>query len=368
LLGEYDALSGMSQKAVSQKEAVSEGAPGHGCGHNLLGTAALGAALALKQYMETDRITGTIIFFGCPAEEIMTGKIRMAAAGCFDGLDTALSWHPWQTNVVLEQNMLAMNTARFTFYGTASHASAAPERGRSALDAVEIMNVGVNYLREHIPTDVRIHYSITDGGGEPNLVHARAQSWYYIRAPRRDRVENVFERVCKAARGAAMMTDTRVEIELLTGCWHPLPNQPLNELLHQCLEAVKAPVWTEEEQAFAAQAVGKQDALGSGVLPLTGKQSVEFASTDVSDVSWIVPVGQFGACTAPAGAFCHTWQFVACAGMSIGQKGMLYAAKVLAMAGKRLLQDEDLIKRAKDELIRQRGDVVYKTVVPQIIE
>ncbi len=363
-MGEYDALSGLSQKSLTYKEPVLEGAPGHACGHNLLGTAPLGAVLALKQRMKELDIPGTIVYYGCPAEETMTGKIRMAAAGCFDGVDAALAWHPWPFNVVFSQQFLAMDSARFIFHGTASHASGAPQLGRSALDAAELMNVGVNYLREHIDSDVRIHYSIIDGGGEPNMVPARAASWYYVRAPKRRQVDDVFERVCDVARGAALMTGTTVEIELQTGCWHMLQNDTLNELLQQCLKSVEFPDWTAEEEGFAAALMGKAGVLSKGVLPIPSRQTVIFNSSDTQDVSWITPVAQFGAATAPIGAACHTWQFCSSAGMSIGQKGMIYASKVLAMAGERLLCDKELLAKAAAEFKREKGDTEYRAVVP----
>ncbi|MGD8400205.1 MAG: amidohydrolase [Bacillota bacterium] len=386
-LGEYDALAGMSQKPVGHKEAAHSGEPGHACGHNLLGIAPLGAVLALQATMKEKGLPGTISYFGCPAEEIMVGKIRMAADGCFDGLDVTLGWHPWQCNMVLKQDMLAMNTAKFTFSGIASHAAAAPEMGRSALDAVELMNVGANYLREHVPANVRIHYSITNGGGEPNLVPAEAQSWYYVRALRRDVVETVFDRICNIARGAALMTGTNVKIELLSGCWHILPNNVLNELLHECLQKALLSQWSPEEKEFASQLLSgtdsnllkrirgqmngqlmENDLLHEQVLPMEGRQELVFGSTDVSDVTWIVPTAQFGACTAPIGANCHTWQFTACAGMSIGHKGMLYAARVLALAGLRLLEEANIIKRAQAEFKARKGDTVYQAVTPKIIQ
>ncbi len=385
-LGEYDALAGLSQKPVPCREALVPGGCGHGCGHNLLGVGALGAALALRQRLEELKLPGTVKFFGCPAEETMTGKIRMAAAGCFDGLDAALTWHPWQVNCVVDQPFLAMNTAKFSFRGVSSHASASPELGRSALDAVELMNVGVNYLREHVPTDVRIHYSITNGGGEPNLVHPFAQSYYYVRAPKRQTVDEVFRRIIAIARGAAQMTETTAEIELLSGCWHILPNNPLNELLYRCMTEVPCPVWADEEEAFARESLSEfppekleairlsyggylkaGELLDTHVKPLQEEKGIFWGSTDVSDVSWITPVSMIGTCCAPMAAMCHSWQMTASAGMSIGHKGMLYAAKVLARAGERLMTDGELLARAGEELRRQRGGVAYKSITPKHI-
>lgn len=364
-LGEYDALSGLSQAAESHRRALQPGGAGHGCGHNLLGTGSMAAVLALKQYMEQEGIAGTLVFYGCPAEETMTGKIRMAAAGAFRELDVALTWHPWQTTGVLAMNMQAMNTARFTFHGTSSHAAAAPEQGRSALDAVELMNVGVNYLREHVPAEVRIHYSITNGGGEPNLVPSVAQSWYYVRAKDRAQVEDVFDRVSNIARGAALMTDTRVEIELETGCWDVLPNSVLYQLLYECLCALPLPAWKPEDHRFAREAMEDEGQLHEGVKPLAECGGRTFGSSDVSDVSWIVPTAQIGVAAAPMNAACHTWQFTACAGGAMGERSMLYAAKVLALAGVRLLEDEGLRQRIQEVFRQQRGNVEYRTVVPR---
>jgi aminobenzoyl-glutamate utilization protein B len=385
-LGEYDALAGLSQKPVAHREALVTGGCGHGCGHNLLGVGALGATLALQQRMQELGLHGTIKFFGCPAEEIMTGKIRMAAAGCFDGLDAALTWHPWQTNFVVNQPFLAMNTAKFTFHGVSAHASANPELGRSALDAVELMNVGVNYLREHVPTDVRIHYSITNGGGEPNLVHARAQSYYYIRALRRQSVDSVFKRVVAIAHGAAQMTETQVEIELLSGCWHILPNKPLNELLYSCMIKVPTPQWSKDEQEFARESLREfppekleeirssydgylapGELLDTHVQPLGDGKNMSWGSTDVSDVSWITPVAMIGTCCTPMAAMCHSWQMAASVGMSIGHKGMLYAAQVLALAGERLITDGEVLTRAGKELECQRGNIIYQSITPKHI-
>jgi len=385
-LGEYDALAGLSQKPVPHREALVQGGCGHGCGHNLLGVGALGATLALQQRMQELGLPGTIKFFGCPAEEIMTGKIRMAAAGCFDGLNAALTWHPWQINSVVNQPFLSMNTAKFTFHGVSAHASANPELGRSALDAVELMNVGVNYLREHVSTDVRIHYSITNGGGEPNLVHAYAQSYYYIRAPRRQSVDSVFNRVVAIAHGAAQMTETQVEIELLSGCWHTLQNKPLNELLYNCMTKVPNPQWSKEEQEFARESMGElspekleeirasyDDYLAPGELldthvkPLGDGKGMFWGSTDVSDVSWITPVAMIGTCCTPMAAMCHSWQMTASVGMSIGHKGMLYAAQVLALAGERLMTDGELLAQAGEELKRQRGSIIYESITPKHI-
>ena len=363
-LGEYDALSDLSQAICGEKKAIVQGAPGHGCGHNQLGTATLASALALKHYMQEHGTAGTVVFYGCPAEETMTGKILMAGAGEFRDLDVALTWHPGSDNRVLAQNFLAMNTAKFNFYGVSSHAAAAPERGRSALDAAELMNVGVNFLREHVTDDVRIHYSFSNPGGQPNQVQPYAQTWYYVRAQKRPTVDEVFERICNIARGAALMTDTKVEIELLTGCWDILGNRVLEELLDECLHEVEMPQWSEEDWAFAREVMGEKACLYEGVRPLNECYGQMFGSTDVADVSWIVPTAQIGTATAAMGVAMHTWQFTAFSGHDIGMKSMIAAADTLALAGVKLLENPQLVAKAKETFLRNKGDFVYRTVTP----
>ena len=364
-LGEYDALSDLSQAICGEKKAIVEGAPGHGCGHNQLGTATLGSALALKAYMEENKLPGTVVFYGCPAEETMTGKILMAGAGEFRDLDVALTWHPGSDNRVLAQNFLAMNTAKFNFYGVSSHAAASPERGRSALDAAELMNVGVNFLREHVTDDVRIHYSFSNPGGQPNQVQPYAQLWYYVRAQKRPTVDEVFDRICNVARGAALMTDTRVEIDLLTGCWDILGNRTLEELLDACLHEVEMPQWSEEDRAFAREVNGENAKLFEGVKPLNECYGQMYGSTDVADVSWIVPTAQIGTATSALGSAMHTWQFTAFSGHDIGMKSMISAADALALAGVKLLENPELVEKAKAEFLERKGDFVYRTVMPK---
>ncbi|MGE5396911.1 MAG: amidohydrolase [Chitinophagales bacterium] len=358
-LAEYDALPSLSQKAVPYQEPLKTGAGGHACGHNLLGVGSLGAALGLQQDIMENGLPGTVVFLGCPAEEIMIGKVQMAKEGFFDDLDAALTWHPSCVNLVIEQSMMAGNSIKFNFYGRSSHAAAAPDLGRSALDAVELMNIGVNYLREHVPSDVRMHYAITSGGGEPNVVPAFAQVWYYLRAAQREGVERVFRRVAKIAEGAAMMTETRVETEILTECYEPLHNDNLNKVLYECLIETSLPDWNQEEHDFArklAQSLlpaeyfdANADYLVNGVMPLTGKHDLIPGSTDVANVTWITPTAQIMTCCQALGTPPHTWQAAASGGMSIGHKGMLYAAQVLARAGGKLLRDPELLAKAKEE-------------------
>ncbi len=384
LLAEYDGLPELSQKSVPYKEAVHEGGPGHGCGHNLLGVAVLGTALGLQQEMKDEGLPGTLVFYGCPAEEIMTGKIFMARDGHFDNLDVALTWHPAFVNFVVEQSFLAMNSVKFNFYGRTSHAAAAPEQGRSALDAVELMNVGVNYLREHVDSDVRIHYVIPEGGKEPNVVPKYAQVWYYIRAPKRIVVDSVYERIVKIAQGAAQMTETRMEIEFLSGCYHPLINRTLNGLLHECMLELPLQSWNEEDLEFAKRITESFSAdqkqtqlriyndsslinqyLHESVMPLTSEKLLFPGSTDVADVSWITPTAQIMTCCQVIGTAGHTWQLTAASGMSIGHKGMLYAAKVLALAGSKLIRNSELLGKVRAEFDTETDGKKYKSVIPE---
>lgn len=252
-LGEYDALPGVSQKAMSHQEALIVGGPGHGCGHNLLGVGSLAAAVALKREMQAGHLQGTVRYFGCPAEETIVGKVFMAKYGLFDDLDAAITWHPSQFNTTWWGSSLANNSVKFAFHGRTAHAAAAPHMGISALDAVELMNVGVNYLREHVIQDARIHCVITNGGGQPNVVPAEAEVWYFVRAPRRRDVDDIYARVVKIAEGAALMTGARLEVKFQTGCYEALANSVVTDLLQECLERVGAPQFTQEEKVFAQE-------------------------------------------------------------------------------------------------------------------
>lgn len=371
LLGEYDALPEMSQKAQAQREPVKEGAPGHACGHALLGTGMAGAAVVLKEIMEREKLPGTLYFYGCPAEEIMVGKIRMDDAGVFSHLDACLTWHPMASNTVCDYTYAAMSSLQFDFTGKSSHAAAAPEQGRSALDAVELMNVGANYLREHVIAQARIHYVITNGGGRPNVVPATAQSWYYVRAPLRTQVDEIVERLLDVGRGAALMTGTEFSHQTLSGCKNTKLNGTLNQLAHQCMLRVPRPVWTEEELTLARRLQEsfppdvRDNALAefsvpelagqlihTGVTELKDRPASLAGSTDVSNVSQRVPTVQVFTACMPVGTPGHTWQITACAGGSIGQKGMLYAAEVVADMVLELLSDPALLRRAKEEFER----------------
>lgn len=383
VLGEYDALSGMSQKIKAVREPVEKGEPGHGCGHNLLGTAGIGAVLAIKEAIDRGAINGTIRYYGCPAEETLTGKVFMARDGVFDDLDSALTWHPMQTNSVWASSSLAMNSVRFNFEGQAAHASSSPEMGRSALDAVELMNVGANYLREHVNEKARIHYSITNGGGSPNIVPDAASVWYYIRAPKREEVEEIFERIKKIANGAAMMTETDVEWKFQAACYNMLPNQKLGEIITSNMKEIGGPDFTKDEKEFAKKIEktfkkGQKEKVMAGapeeviekslhedVIEPYDKGEVMSGSTDVGDVSWITPLAQFTAATWAVGTPPHSWQAVAASGSSIGHKAMIFSSKTLAGTLFDLYQNPELIDKAKKEFEENTEGKDYETPLPK---
>ena len=386
ILGEYDALPGLSQKVSADKEPVKPGGAGHGCGHNLLGVGSLGGILAAKEAMIKAGIRGTIKYFGCPAEEILMGKVFMAREGLFNGLDAALTWHPMGVNSTWLSNSLALNSVKFNFHGISAHAAAAPAQGRSALDAVILMDIGVNYLREHILPEARIHSVIAKSGVEPNIVPAESQIWYFIRAPRRKEVEEIYRRILGIARGAALMTETTFDPDFIVGCYDFAPNEVLTELLENCLKKVGRPKFTIEarelasslEATFAAGA--KESVLQANHIPVElsrftlhekcikggiGKGKVLPISTEVGDVSHIVPTAQFNICCQPVGTAAHSWQVTAASGSGIGYQGMLAASKVLALASLELLTKPLILKDAKKEFkekIKREG--LYKSPLP----
>lgn len=369
VLGEYDALPGLSQAVDVNYNPVTPDGPGHGCGHNLLGAAPFGAALAVRNYLEATGMPGTIRFYGCPEEETLAGKVKMIKAGAFDGCDLALSWHPMTVNAPIHNAFLALDSMKFRFRGISAHAGQSPESGRSALDAVELMNVGANYLREHVIEKARIHYTITNAGGPPNIIPRDAESWYFVRAPRRKDVEDISARLMNIARGAALMTDTQVEMEVLGGCYEYLPNQVLLELTQQNMAAVALPEYTEEERELAASlqstveakqvALERRKYLGEtegdtamfeGVMTIEeGKKVSVSGSSDSGDVSWIMPMNLFLASTWPLGITNHSWQATASAGSTLGSKGMMYAARVFTGMMYDLLNDTSLVEDAVSE-------------------
>lgn len=358
ILGEYDALPGLSQKAVAYK-ITNDTKAGHACGHHLFGTASAAAAIAAKAYLENNNKSGTIKFFGCPAEEGGSGKVYMTRAGLFDDADVALHWHPSSVNAANPANALANKSAKFRFYGVSAHAAGAPEKGRSALDAVESMNYMVNQMREHIPSDSRIHYVITQGGEAPNVVPNFAEVYYYARHPQRDVVMDLFDRIVNAGKGAALGTDTRMEYEIIGGVHELLQNDVLQTLVYENLKTVGGYSYTEEEKAFAEQIA---ETLGTpldtryvnGVMPYTTTAKAG-GSTDVGDVSFALPTVGFGAATWVPGTPAHSWQAVAAGGTSIGTKGMMTAAKTIALTAMKLIDNPQLVKKAKEEFNQKRG-------------
>jgi aminobenzoyl-glutamate utilization protein B len=370
ILGEYDALPGLSQKGGSvTKEPITPGEPGHGCGHNLFGTAGAGAAIAVKTIMQQHSLEGTIIFFGCPAEETVEGKTYMARDGVFSGLDICLDWHPYSKNQVSLETSNALNNFEVIFRGKASHAAGDPWNGRSALDAVELMDHGVNCLREHVPTTVRMHYVILEGGKAPNVVPDYTRVWYYVRGKDRKEVEEVYARVLKIAEGAALMTETTHEVHVITGVYNYLKNKTTASVLYRNLQLVGPPSFTTEEQDFARQlqrALGKEEkGMSTAIEPFTEpKEFVGGGSTDVADVSWLVPTASVNTACWPLEAPGHSWVVVSCSGSSVGLKGMQTAAKILAASTIDFLLNPGLIREAQKEFKEKTKDFVYKCAIP----
>ncbi len=373
LLAEYDALPGLSQKVSTKKEEVEEGAPGHGCGHNLMAAAHLTAAIALKEGM-TSKEDYTVVLYGCPAEEILVGKGFMAREGAFKELDLAVSWHPSTRNMVVGTTMTALESGEFHFKGKTAHAAGDPENGRSALDAVEIMDIGANYLREHVTDDVRIHYQITNGGGAPNIVPDKASVLYFTRANNRRHLLETFERVKKCAEGAATMTETSYELKSRGGCYEILPNEPLIEVMDEAMKEVKGPEYTQEEKDFA-EALNKTNSQYERLSADENYESIHTGamgimrehmggSTDVGDVSYIVPLVMFMTATQNSLATGHSWHITATSGHSIGEKGMLYAARTMVRFVEKVLNNPEILERAKDEFAQRTKVEKYNCPVP----
>ena len=363
LLAEFDALPGLSQAPVATRQSHSgnTGNAGHACGHHLFGSASVVAAAALVEWLKVSGSKGRVRVYGTPAEEGGSGKVYMVRAGRFDDVDVALHWHPGDRNQASAESSNSNKSGRFTFHGIAAHAASAPERGRSALDAVEAMNFMTNLMREHMPQTARLHYVITKGGEAPNIVPELAEVYYYVRHPQPDQVEHLFDRVRLAAEGAALGTGTRMSYEVMHGNYPLLPNEVLAELLGEKLRKVGGFSYEPEEQAFAE---ALRATLPAGdLLELASTRDIQppeflqkMGSTDVGDVSWNVPTAGFQAATWVPGTAAHSWQAVAAGGMSIGHKGMMLAAKVLALAAAELLVDQALIAAAKEELDARRGE------------
>ena len=374
ILAEYDALPGLSQKVDSDRLPVVEGAPGHGCGHSGLGTGALGAALAAKTAMQKHGLKGTIRLYGTPAEETLIGKVYMLLDGQFDDLDACLHWHPASKTGVWSGSSKAAASVKFTFKGLAAHAAGNPEKGRSALDAVELMNVGVNFMREHVKEDARLHYVITDGGGAPNVVPATATVWYYVRADKHQDVESYFEWVNDIAKGAALMTRTKVSVQVDTDCHEIIKNDALSVMLHANLLAIGPPKFTEAERAFARrlqQPVIEQFgteiklALEEDIRSLADVTETSKGSTDVGDISWYVPTAGIRTACMAAESPGHSWQNVAAIGSPIGEKGTLIAAKALAISLVDLLEKPELVTAAKSDWKQRMEGKKYSSLIPK---
>ncbi len=369
ILAEFDALPGLSQEANPEKKAVAGRDAGHGCGHHLFGTASVAAGIEIKKLIEEKKFSGTIRVYGCPAEEGGSGKVYMVRAGLFNDVDAAITWHPADTNAVTMTSYLSNISAKFRFHGLSAHAAAFPERGRSALDAVESMDYMVNMMREHIPQETRIHYVITNGGKAPNVVPDYSEVYYYVRHPKRDLAKSIFDRVVKAANGAAMGTETTVDYEIIGGTHDMLMNATLAMATQKNLDMVGGVTYTKEEIEFGkkiqASFTYKAQPIETAatVKPFKTKPDAGGGSSDVGDVSYMVPTVEMSAATWIPGTPAHSWQAVACGGTEIGTKGMMVAAKTMALTAIDLFTDADLLQKTKAEFKAVKGDYQYKALL-----
>lgn len=391
-IGEYDALSGLSQKKHPVKEAACDGGPGHGCGHNLLGTGCMASAVVLKKWLESKGSNGTVRYYGCPAEERLSGKTFMARAGVFDDLDAALNFHPSRINSASKGNLVGLGDLTFRFHGRAAHAAANPHSGRSALDAVELMNVGSNYLREHVRDKVRIHYVITHGGDAPNIVPPEAEVWYFIRAHKREELFNVMDRVRDIAKGAALMTGTTVSEVFNGACSSLLNNHYLADLQYEAMKMVGPIEFTQDEKTFAQTINSTYPRENAEMLfsnmklpeeferrlpelrqyPLIGENFppsdadyIGSGSTDLGDVSWITPLSMVETACLSTASFVHDWGAVATCGMSIGHKGMMHGAKILALTAIELLENPHHLEAIRKEFETATNGERYVTPLPE---
>ena len=391
ILGEFDALPGMSQQAdVAEAAPITPGAPGHGCGHHLLGTGCMQAAVAVKDYLQQHPSEGTVIYYGCPAEEGGAGKAFMVREGCFDDCDVCLAWHPYSATF---GSMSSLANARiiYDFTGKAAHAAASPHLGRSALDAVELMNVGVNYMREHMISEARVHYAVTDTGGDaPNVVQAHAQVIYSVRAPKTDQVYELAQRVHNIARGAALMTETKVDIRVVSAYADMLQNKTLDGLVYKHLQEVMPLDYTEEELAYAqkfhevgdpgdwkmyqgmaVKLLGEkgshlfQGAMADVCIP---PMPLKMGSTDVGDVSWTVPSAWFGSACYALGTPAHSWLAVAQGKSAIAHRGMTAAASVLARTTLDLFEQPQLVEAARADMEAAKNGTEYRSLIPDEVK
>ncbi|MBO0343948.1 amidohydrolase [Roseibium sp. CAU 1637] len=389
ILGEYDALPGLSQEhGVAEKRPIENGGNGHGCGHNLLGSASMLAAAAVKDWLAANNVKGRVRYYGCPAEEGGSAKGFMVRDGVFDDVDIAICWHPAPFAGVNKPISLACNELIFTFHGRASHAAASPELGRSALDAVELMSVGVNYMREHMPSTARIHYAVIDAGGvAPNVVQPRAVVRYLVRDRELPAMQTLVRRVEKIAEGAALMTETRVESKIVSGDANLIGNTPLEALMHQCLERLGPPEFDEADRAFAREiqsTLSQEDIeaaykrfglkprldvpLCDSITPLDAGDGTHVGSTDVGTVSWVVPTVQMRGATYAIGTPGHSWQLVAQGKMPVAHKGMTHAAKVMAATVTELFTDPAKINEAKADFKERLSDRPFINPIPDDCE
>ena len=398
VLAEYDALSGLSQRGcMTREEPLREGAAGHGCGHNLLGAGSLAAALGVRRWLEQTGASGTVILYGCPGEEGGAAKAFMARDGLWKKLDAALTWHPEDCNEVVTGSCNSTLQVQYTFRGVASHAAGAPERGRSALDAVELMNVGVQFLREHMSDRARVHYAITDAGGRSaNVVQPKATVLYMVRSNRVSEAVTLLKRVDKIAEGAAMMTETSCERKFIDGTADTVTNRVLEELVFRNFKALGVPTYTEDELAFAAALQSTYDeaerapgigsradteyaeeanrlrtergrAMNDFLLPHFAGEAFSPGSTDVGDVSWLTPTVQCHVAAWPNGCPGHSWQNVSCGASSIGHKAALHAGKVLCASAIDLFSDAALLARAREEFARRTADGYVCPIPPDAL-
>jgi aminobenzoyl-glutamate utilization protein B len=372
ILAEYDALPGLAQTASPEKNPIAGKNAGHGCGHHLFGTASVGAGIAIKELIASGKLKGTIKVYGCPAEEGGSGKVYMVRAGLFNGVDAVIHWHPDDVNAVTTTSALANKSAKFKFYGISAHAAAQPEQGRSALDAVEGMDNMVNMMREHVPQETRIHYIITSGGKAPNVVPDFAEAYYYVRHPKRKDVVEIFDRVVKAAEGAALGTGTTMKYDIIGGTHDLLINKTLAEAMQINLEKVGGVTYTEAELNFAKKIqpsfIGAQVdvATAATIRPLSYVNEGNSGSTDVGDVSYALPTVGLRAATWVPGTPAHSWQAVAAGGTEIGTKGMLVASKTMALTAIDLMSNPVLLAKAIEEFTKSKGDYKYKALLGDI--
>ncbi len=375
ILAEYDALPELSQEVTTSRKAADGRTTGHGCGHSALGTAAVGGAIAVKEAIDQFKLKGTVRVYGTPAEETLIGKVYMALAKQFDDLDACLHWHPGGKNRVSFMSSKAMVSAKFTFAGLPAHASGSPHRGRSALDGVELMNIGANYMREHVKETSRTHYVITQGGGQPNVVPSSAQVWYFVRANTHEDAEANFDWLRDIAAAAAKMSRTKLTVQIDTDCHEIIPNRPLSEVIARNMKLVGPPRFDDKDRDFAKrlQDTFRSDSGFSEKTPLS--ETVEElpdkpidadgGSTDVGDVSWKVPTSGFQSACFAAGSPGHSWQNVAAIGSPIGHKGLLVAAKVFALTTVDLFNDPEALKAARADFDERMKDKKYTTRIPR---